>query len=59
MWGNKKYIQHFLLDNLKERNHLEDQGINGTKMLKWILSSIIISNKLSKHETDWNDKLEV
>jgi len=27
----------FWLENLKERNHLEDEGINGKITLEWIL----------------------
>ena len=29
----------FWLGNLKERNHLEDLGIDGSTIFKWILSN--------------------
>jgi hypothetical protein len=34
---DENYIQIFWLENLKERNNLEDEGIDGNIVLKWIL----------------------
>jgi hypothetical protein len=33
----KKYTQSFIRENLKERGHLADFGLNGMIILKWIL----------------------
>jgi hypothetical protein len=38
--GEKRYIQGFDGENLKERNHLEDIGVDGTRVLKWVLKKL-------------------
>jgi hypothetical protein len=35
--GNEKYLQTFGLDTSKGRDHLEDLGIGGKIILRWIL----------------------
>jgi hypothetical protein len=35
--GEKKGIQGFSGGNLRERDHLKDQGVDGRIILKWIL----------------------
>jgi len=35
-WGEKRYIQGFWWENVKEKDHLEDPGIDGRIILKRI-----------------------
>jgi hypothetical protein len=37
VWRNENCIQNFGLGNLKGRDNLEDLGVNGLIILKWIL----------------------
>ena len=37
MWGRGITNIAFMWGNLKERGHLEDLGVNGSIILKWIL----------------------
>lgn len=36
--GENKSIQGFGGGNLRERHHLEDQGLDGTIILKWMFN---------------------
>jgi hypothetical protein len=36
IWERRKMCRHFWRRNLRERNHLEDLGINKMIILKWI-----------------------
>ena len=36
-WGDERCIQGFDGKNLRERDHLEDPGIDGRIILRWIL----------------------
>jgi hypothetical protein len=38
---DEKGIQYFWLENLKERDHLEDLGIDRKKILEWILGKSV------------------
>jgi hypothetical protein len=35
--GEEQYIRGFWWGNLKERNQLEDLGVDGNIILKWVL----------------------
>jgi len=35
-WGEERIIQGFWWGNLKERDHLEDPGVDGRIILRWI-----------------------
>jgi len=37
VWGEYRCIQGFVRDNLRERGHLENLGIDGRIILKYIL----------------------
>ena len=37
MYGEYRNATVFLQENLKETGHLEDLGIDGSKILKWIV----------------------
>jgi hypothetical protein len=34
-WGNEKWIQGFWLEDLNEKDHLGDIGVDGRIILKW------------------------
>jgi len=36
VWGEKRYIQGFWWGNMRERDHLEDRGVDGRIILRWI-----------------------
>ena len=38
--GEKRYIQGSVGENLKERDHLEDIGVDETRVLKWVLKEL-------------------
>jgi len=37
VWGEDRRIQVFVRDNLRERDHLENLGIDGRIILKYVL----------------------
>jgi len=39
LWA-RKIPTHFWWGNLKERDHLEYQGVDGRMILKWVLNEI-------------------
>jgi hypothetical protein len=38
--GEKRCIQGFDGENLKGRDHLEDKGVRGTSVLKWVVKEL-------------------
>jgi hypothetical protein len=38
--GEKRYIQGSDGENLQERDHLEDRGVDETRILKWVLKEL-------------------
>ena len=49
VWGRKEVHTEFWLENLGEGDHLEDPGVNGRIVLKWIFK------KLEVEGIDWDD----
>jgi hypothetical protein len=37
VWGDKEMHAELWLGNLKERNHVEDLGVDGSMIIKWTL----------------------
>jgi hypothetical protein len=39
IWGEERCVQEFGMENLSERNHLQDLCSDGNILLKWILEN--------------------
>jgi hypothetical protein len=37
-WTDDKFVRRILVRNLKQKAHLEDPGVDGRILLKWILN---------------------
>jgi hypothetical protein len=38
-YGEKRYAHRVLVGSVKERYHLEDSGVEGRMILKWVISN--------------------
>jgi len=49
LWGRGEVHTGFLWENLRERDHLEDPGIDGRIILRWIF------RQWDREYMDWTD----
>jgi hypothetical protein len=46
-YGEKRYVHRVLVGSVKDRYHLEDGGVDGRIILKWVVSNTEVLNGYS------------